>query len=618
MNRLGRGMGSSVKMFRVTVTVSGDKPGLNRDREIDFTSLFLALGFILVVLGVMEILRIPITHITRGVRHEFFTVGSPVVPYLVGITVVPLILENTGRWRHLLAVVIMGMVLLVDFTFGYSYSLPFSVMLWAAILFLRKRVLRLSKILLYSVTLATIYVCLVGLHVLISPVIPMELPFLGKFTEALWKAYSTLRWPAILLYALLPYALFTPLFHGFIRGRKPDVSMNPEEFFRREIFSRRAFQLILIASMGLATYLAAYNYLPKINPSGFPTGVDTVYYYAPSLRRMINSSDPIGFAFSESFASTRPFYMLFLYSIHRLTGLDFLQTVKSAPIILLPLLVASYYLLASRLFNLRSMGALAAVLTLAGIQTSVGIFTSYQANFLGLIIANLLAVLTLTVNSRKVAYSLIPLLSFCLMLIHSWTSIYYVAAISAALAYCTARGRGVEGLVRIAMIVAFALLSTPFVNMMQRPVEGSTDPLRAAQATLIPIFSLENLQDYWPNMYSLFTEWFRGFMANAFLYILAIIGIMRIGSTPEPAKIFLAVFPLILFPLPLVNYVLGSRLYFNMPLQLYASIAIYPMLQDNSVMKRMISIFSGCLALVYSILAVANTGFLLVGYASIR
>ncbi|MBO3810169.1 MAG: hypothetical protein FGF50_11340, partial [Candidatus Brockarchaeota archaeon] len=251
-------------------------------------------------------------------------------------------------------------------------------------------------------------------------------------------------------------------------------------------------------------------------------------------------------------------------------------------------------------------------------QTSVGIFTSYQANFLGLIVANLLAVLTLTVNSRKAAYPLISLLSFCLMLIHSWTSIYYVATISVALAYCTARGRGVEGLVRIAIIVAFALLSTPFVNMMQQPVEGSTDPLHAAQATLIPIFSLENLQEYWLNTHSLFTQWFRGFMANAFLYILAIIGIMRIGSTPEPAKIFLAVFPLTLFPLPLVNYVLGSRLYFNMPLQLYASIAIYPMLQDNSVMKRMISIFSGCLALVYSILAVANTGFFPIGYAAIR
>ncbi|MBO3842577.1 MAG: hypothetical protein FGF48_09235 [Candidatus Brockarchaeota archaeon] len=611
-------MGNSAKMFRVRVSVSSGKPGLKRNREIDFTSLLLALGFILVVLSVIEMLRIPIIHVTGGVRYELFTIGSPVVPYLVGITVVPLVLENAGRVKHVLVVAIMGMVLLVDFTFGYSYSLPFSVMLWAAILFPMKRVLRLNKILQYSVTLATIYVCLVGLHVLISPLVPMELPFLGKFTEVLWKAYSILRWPAILLYTLLPYALLTPLFHGFIRSRKPDVSMNPEEFFRREILSGRALQLILIASMGLATYLAAYNYLPRINPSGFPTGVDTVYYYAPSLRRMINSSDPIRFAFSEPFASTRPFYMLFLYSIHRLTGLDFLQTVESAPIILLPLLVASYYLLASRLFNLRSMGALAAVLTLAGIQTSVGIFTSYQANFLGLIVANLLAVLTLTVNSRKAAYPLVSLLSFCLMLIHSWTSIYYVATISVALAYCTARGRGVEGLVRIAIIVAFALLSTPFVNMMQQPVEGSTDPLHAAQATLIPIFSLENLQEYWLNTHSLFTQWFRGFMANAFLYILAIIGIMRIGSTPEPAKTFLAVFPLTLFPLPLVNYVLGSRLYFNMPLQLYASIAIYPMLQDNSVMKRMISIFSGCLALVYSILAVANTGFFPIGYVAIR
>jgi len=600
-------MRNSIKTFRVKISVSGGEQ--SSDREIDFTSLFLSFGSILVVFGVMEILRIPIIHVTEGIRYELFTIGSSVVPYLIGITVIPLVLENTGRERHLLAIAIMGIVLMVDLTLGYSYSLPFSIMLWITILFLKKSLLQLNKILLYSLTLATIYVCIVGLHVLINPLIPLEFPFLDKFTEVLWKVYSTFRWPAIVLYTLLPYALFVPLFQGFIRNRKLTLSMNTENFFHKEIFSRRTSYLILIASMGLAMYLAAYNYLPMINPKGFPSGVDTAYYYAPSLRAMIDSTDPIRFAFSEPFASTRPFYMLFLYFIHRFTGLNFLQTVESALVILLPLLVISYYLLASRLFNLRSMGALTAVLTLAGIQTSVGIFTAYQANFLSLIIVNLLAVLILTVSSRRVAYPLISLLSFCLMLVHSWASIYYVATLSVALAYLTVKNRNIEGVVRIVMTIAFTILSIPFVNIMQQPVEGSTDPLNAAQATLTPMFSLKNLQEYWPNTYSLFTEWFHGFMANAFLYVLAIIGIMRIGSTPKSAKPFLTVFPLTLLPLPLINYVLGSRLYFNMPLQLYASIAIYPILQSISITKKMIFILFSCLALVYSILAVANAGF---------
>jgi hypothetical protein len=349
--------------------------------------------------------------------------------------------------------------------------------------------------------------------------------------------------------------------------------------------------------------------MPKINPGSYPSGVDTTFYYYPSLRSMLNSNDPIVFAFSEPFASTRPFYMLFLYSIHVLTGLNVLQTAELAPVILLPLLTASYYLLASHLFNLKSMGALAAILTLAGIQTSVGIFTSYQANFLGLIIANLLTALALTVDSRRIAYPLICLLSFCLMLVHSWTSLHYVAIISIVLTYYAIRKRSAESLMRMIMIMVFTLLSVPFVNMMQQPVEGSTDPLRAAQATLIPMFSFENLHEYWLNMRLLFTEWFRGFMANAFLYLLAIVGIMRMRSTPEPAKAFLTVFLLILIPLPLVNYVLGSRLYFNVPLQLYASMAIYPLLQDNNPGKRLASVLLSCLALVYSILAVANTGF---------
>lgn len=600
---------SITRIFRIKVSMSGGKQGVREGQEIDFTSLFVSLGLILIVLGGMEVIGIPIIHVTSGIRYDSFKVGSPIIPHLIGITTVPLVIGETGRRKTLLAVTIIGMIFLTDLTAGYSYSLPLSILLWMTILLLRRNMLQSNRILPYSITLATVYVCLVGFYVLISPMIPIEPPFLGKFTEVLWKVYSTLRWPAILLYTFLPYTLFIPFLFDFIRGRKQARSPDPEGIFCRELFPEKAFRSILIASMGLAAYLAIYNYMPKINPDSYPSGVDTTFYYYPSLRSMLNSNDPITFAFSEPFASTRPLYMLFLYSIHVVTGLNALQTAESAPAILLPLFTASYYLLASRLFNLKSMGALAAILTLAGIQTSVGIFTSYQANFLGLTIANLLTVLALTADSRRIAYPMICLLSFCLMLVHSWTSLYYVAIISIVLTYRVIRKRSAESLVRMIMSMLFSLLSVPLVNMVQQPVEGSTDPLRVAQATLIPMFSFENLYEYWLNMRLLFTEWFRGFMANAFLYFLAIVGIMRIRSMPEPTKVFLTAFLLILIPLPLVNYVLGSRLYFNVPLQLYASMAIYPLLQDNDHKKRLVSVLLSCLALVYSILAVANTGF---------
>jgi hypothetical protein len=605
------GLRSSVKITGITILIS-DKPGVDGGPGIDFTSLFLSLGLILIVLGGMEVVGIPIVHVTGGVRRELFQVSSPVIPHLIWITVIPLVLEKAGRRKYFFITIIICVMLLVDLTIGYAYSLLFSILLWVGIFLFERSVVRLNRILLYSTVLTAAYVCLVGLHVLISPIIPIEIPLLNKFVEVLWKLYSALRWPAIILYTFLPYTLLVPLFHSLMRSHKPAGSMVTGGFFRKEIFSRRSSLLILIASMGLAAYLEAYNYMPKINPNGFPIGVDTVYYYTPSLRSMLNSTDPIGFAFSEPFASTRPFYMIFLYSIHRLTGLDALQTVESSPILLLPLLVASYYLLASRLFNLKSMGALAAVLTLAGIQTSVGVFTSYQANLLGLIIANLLATLALTVNSRRAAYPLISLLSFCLMPVHSWTSLQYVTIISIALAYSTIKSRSVEGLFRTIIIIVFTFLSVPFVNTMQQSVEGTMDPLHAAQATLIPMLSFKNLQEYWPNTHSLFTEWFSGFMANASLYLLVIVGMMRVRSIPEPAKAFLAAFPPTLFPLPLVNYVLGSRLYFNVPLQLYASTAIYALLQDDNIKKRLVAVLMSCLAFTYSVLAVANTGFILV------
>lgn len=594
-------------MLQITVSVSSNKPGIH-DHGVDFTSLFASLGLILATLGLMEAIGVPITHVDGGVYNTTFKIGSPVIPYLIGITMIPLILEGESRGKYAAILAVMSMLLLLDLTVGYVFTLLLSIMLLPAVFFLRRSMLHLKRIIHYSALLASAYACLVGLHVLISPMIRVEPPLLGSFTEVLWRTYSLLRWPAILLYTLLPYMLLLLL--ALTPARFRNALLRPDEGFRREFFSVKACHLILATSVCLAAYLAAYNYLPEVNPYGYASGVDAVYYYAPSLRSMLSNTNPIRFAFSEPFSSTRPFYMLFLYAIHRLTGLGVLQTVELAPMILLPLLVASYYLLAHRLFNLESMGAFAAILTLAGIQVSVGIFTSYQANFLGLVVANLLTVLTLTVERRRVAYPLVPLLSYSLMLIHSWTSLQYVAILSVTLIHRAMKSRSLERLVRAIMILVFTMLSTPFTNIMQQPVEGSTDPLHAAQATLIPMFSLENLKDYWVGTYSLFTQWFRGFMANAFLYLLAIIGIMQVQDTPEPARTFLTVFPLTLFPLPLVNYVLGSRLYFNQPLQLYASIAAYQMLQGNCSGRRIAAVLLCCLALVYSILAVAKTGFL--------
>ncbi|MGB9622948.1 MAG: hypothetical protein ACPL07_03790, partial [Candidatus Bathyarchaeia archaeon] len=283
-------------MLRVNVSVSNNQQDAH-DHGVDFSILFASLSLIFAILGLMEAVGVPITHVDGGVYNTTFKVGSPILPYLIGIASIPLFLEGDGRGKYAVALTIISMLLLVDSTVGYAYALLLSIMLLAAVFFIRRNVLRLNRLLPYSALLASAYACLVGLHVLTSPVTPVELPFLGGFTELLWRAYSVLRWPAILLYTLLPYALLLPL--ALTPTRFRSVIPHPGESFHGEIFSVRACRLILAASVCLAAYLAAYNYLPKVNPYGYALGVDTVYYYAPSLRSMLSSTNPVTFAFSE-------------------------------------------------------------------------------------------------------------------------------------------------------------------------------------------------------------------------------------------------------------------------------------------------------------------------------
>ncbi|MEM3713295.1 MAG: hypothetical protein QXR97_07155, partial [Thermoproteota archaeon] len=374
--------------------------------------------------------------------------------------------------------------------------------------------------------------------------------------------------------------------------------------FEKEVFSRKTSYILLFSSMILATYVSLYNYLPKNNPGQIPVGVD-IPHYATSLEKIVNNNNPIVQAFSEPLSSTRPLYMLLLYSIHKLTGLTPLQTAEAASVILMPLLVFSYYVLAKSLFKTNSMGALVAILTLAGIQFPVGLFASYQANILGLSIGNLLAAIALGVSNRKILYVSISLLSFSGMLIHSWTIVCYIASITATLVFKAVRKRDKESVVIAVIIITSALLSKPFVQAVQRPVEGSADPLYAAQITIVNAISLSNLEKYLSNTHVLFTNWCHGFTANFFIYLLTLLGITRLDNIPENIRIFLSTFLLILTPLPLMNYQIASRIVFNTPLQLYASLMIYSLLQRD-LEKRLLGALLCLLPFSYSTLAVAN------------
>lgn len=578
------------------IAMIGDGRSRAESIAIFMENLFLSMGLLLAVLGALEIAQVPIY--ANGCYMPFKT-GSLVVPYIIIVSASPLVLEDPSNKKYLYITLMLASLILVEFAAGYYCSLASSIILWLVTVFLYRSRLRLRQLCLSLLVLLATYTVSAGVFTLIRPLLPVEVPLMEGLTAGLWRVHLLLAWPAIIVYSMFPYALLFII----LLLRKQFFKTGCDAAFEKHVFTKRTSHMLLFVSIILAAYFSAYNYLPENNPGGMPVGVD-VPDYAESLEEIVNSNNPVVQAFSEPLSSTRPFYMLFLYSIKRLTGLTPLQTAEAAPVILTPLLVFSYYVLAKRLFKNHSMGALAAIITLAGIQLPIGLFASYQANILGLTIGNLLATVALTVGSGA-SYPLASLLSFSGMLVHSWTTICYLTAIIATLAYNTVRKKEASSLAMACVIIVSALLSKPFVQSIQQPVKGSTDPMRAAQSTILNAVSIGNIERYWPDTQTLFTNWCHGFTASFFIYLLAILGVTRLHEAPENARILLTVFPLILTPLPLMNYQIASRIIFNTPLQLYASIAIHHLLQ-KSFGRRMLGASLGLLSLNYSILATAN------------
>ncbi|MEM3660478.1 MAG: hypothetical protein QXU11_08705 [Thermoproteota archaeon] len=75
------------------------------------------------------------------------------------------------------------------------------------------------------------------------------------------------------------------------------------------------------------------------------------------------------------------------------------------------------------------------VLSTAGIQASVGLYSSYQANMVALIMVNILAGVALSFKEGLLKHVIVSALSFLTPMIHPYTGVQYFAMLAMALLF---------------------------------------------------------------------------------------------------------------------------------------------------------------------------------------
>lgn len=527
---------------------------------------------------------------------EFFRLIWPPLPFLgVALTIPFLILSE--RRLAAVSIIVMAMMTLLEYDFQLAASLCW--ILFA--IFLTRRSIDFNETVKTLSILTLVYTVMVVIYLAAYPLLPLETPLLDRAALTWVKAYATLQPLGAFSYVLMPFGAFLPVYAEMLRRRSLRPVFNKGGTRIQEFLSEKFCRILLLSSLFLSAYLSVYSYLPRLNPGLNPTGVDIVSY-APRLEALSNCKDPVGFAFAN--LSDRPLFYLLLHALQRATGLSVIQTLEAAPVIWMMGLTLSYYFLSLSLLGSRSLATLAAFLSTAGIQASVGLYSSYQANMVALIMVNILAGVALSFKEGLLKHVIVSALSFLTPMIHPYTSVQYFAMLAMALIFSFWWKRDKSGLKTLVLIIVSALLSNFFTSIMAHG-RGST-PLASAASVATRMVSLENLSAFAGETVFLFTTLYSSFIANSIFLMLTLYGLtclLRLEAG-EKTRVFLLASSLTLLPVYAMDGLTGSRLFFNLPTPVFSALGA-SMIRDRRLSTMLVAA-----SLCFNLQAVHNLGVL--------
>jgi hypothetical protein len=314
--------------------------------------------------------------------------------------------------------------------------------------------------------------------------------------------------------------------------------------------------------IALGVVAAVYPYSKAINPGSLDVGVDMGHYVNDS--KIVEKN--VSFAF-EAFGRTRPMIFLTIYGFQKLFSLDAVSAVRFLPILLNPLLALTAFFFASEVFTNKRLGVWAAFFTVCGFQVTVGMFSYFLANMLGLcfIYASLGFLFRAIRMESNGLLMLSSLLGSLLVFTHTWTLVQFLAAYFIAL-LLTYYEYGDNKKFRL-MLIYFISLS--LAEVLKIFVFHGYGVFAASSTTLR---GSSGLSLFWYNNISVFRALYGGIMSNVLFLGLTIVGILFLNHN-SVAKLYLKTLISISFPVFLFSGVDNmSRLLYNLPFGLFSSL----------------------------------------------
>jgi hypothetical protein len=336
----------------------------------------------------------------------------------------------------------------------------------------------------------------------------------------------------------------------------------------------------LILCILMCIVLVLIPHQPAINKDGQLVGVDTHYYV--DWVNILNQSSGAPQIIQQAFFvnnGDRPLTLLFLYLIVHFTDASSSLTIEFVPLVLGPALVLAIYFLSREITSGNELASIiAAFLTSVSIQTLVGIYAGFYANWLAITIGyfSLVFLFRFLKTPSKLNLAIFSFLLIGILLTHvySWNIFVLVMGIFLLIAYKLKLYSN-----KNIIILALVLLSCFLIDVSRAAITNTPLAIQHILQTANiegkgSVFGLlDNFALRWDNIIDTQTK-YAGLFGNFAILALGVVWLL-VSNFRQQSTIFLVVFLSIgILPLFLGNWLIQSRVFYNIPFQIPAALAL--------------------------------------------
>lgn len=375
---------------------------------------------------------------------------------------------------------------------------------------------------------------------------------------------------------------------------------------------RRKFRILYLALiMLLSVLLAVIPHLPTVNPDGQQVGVDTGFYvtWLTALEESGDSGEFFYNAFVSQADGSRPLSLLFLYALNEITSAGFFITVEYVPLILAPALALVTFFLTRELTSNDVMSLFAAFITAVSFQTLIGIYAGFYANWLALVIGYLsfLFLVRFLKAYRIRNLILFGMLTLLVLFTHVYTWSVLAIAVGIFLTVGIVWPWALQSRRRNASLLLVALLSVVAFDIARTVLIGSSSGVESDLELAESFVGPERFLLRWNNLSYTTTTYVGGLFANFLVFSLGLYWLVKTRVRNIVAIFMFSFLSLGILPFIIGEFVVQTRIFYNIPFQIPAAIALALIAQEKKGLLRILPI---CILFVLAaVVAVSNYYF---------